>query len=414
MKKIYLLALGVVASAASFAQTELKAQNDGSPLHFVGEATLKVEGNVDAARGTETCSDTNRWAWGRSFDATGATYYSTFMHSDTLVPNSYGTYVPVPANQSVDVSGFSFYAVSLRPDNGSVTVNAVLYAAGADSLPMGAALATVAVTVDTSTTGFINPMLQEVMFPSAITVNGGFIISVENSTVQGDSIQVIRGYTGSGSADNFPSLYQAIDLSGGNYVRLPGTNFGARLPHYYPYVSFSQTNDFTMSVSKLSGANQSVDFSYDGPAATDHPFFSISGFVGQVTSSWNFQDGSSIVSARDTAHVFANETKDYQVMLTDSIVLWDGSVCVLTQSHLLEKFGPLGINDAASSKIKAYVSNDVIRVDNAQGLATIYSITGQVVRKVYLSGSEQTINVSDLENGVYILSVNDQAIKLNL
>ena len=414
MKKIYLLALGVVASAASFAQTELKVQNDGVPFQYVGESSIPTEGFVDASRGTGTCNDTSRWAYGRSFNGGQPSYFSTFMHSDTLVPNAYGTYVPVPSTQSVDVSGFTFYGLSLRPDGASVSVNAVLYAAGADSLPTGAALATVAVSLDTTTSNFISPMLQEVTFPSTISVTGSFILSIENSSVQGDSIEVLRGFTGSGSADDFPVIYKAIDLAGGNYTRLPGTNFGARLPHFYPYLSYSQSNDFTMSVSKLSGPNESVDFTYDAPSMTDQPVLSISGFVGDTTSFWNFQDATPVMKGRDVSHTFVNPTNDYQVSLTDSILLWNSSYCILTQSHLLEKAWTVGINDVNGAEMTAYVSNDAIRVENAEGLVTIYSITGAVVKKAYVSATAQTIDVSDLRDGIYILSVNDQAIKLKL
>ncbi len=414
MKKIYLLTLGVVASAASFAQTELKVQNDGKPLQYVGKSILSSEAVNDASRGTGTCTDTSRWAWGRSFQSTGASYFSNFMHADTGITNAYGTYVPVPTGQSVDISGFSFYASSLRPDGASVSVNAVLYAASADSLPMGAALATIAVSVDTSTTNFIEPMLQEVSFPSAITHSGAFILSIENSTAIGDSISLLRGFTGSGVADNFPVVFKAIDFNGGVYTRLEGTQIGARLPHFYPYITFNQTNDFTMSVNKLGGPNDSVDFTYEGPSATDHPVLSISGFLEEVTSTWNFQDASGTFSARDTGHVFVDPTKDYQVSLTDSLFMWNGSVCVLTQSHLLEQAWPASINDVDSKKVKAFVMDNNITVQNAEGLVTIYSITGAVVKKAYVSATTQTIDASDLNEGVYILTVNDQAIKFKL
>lgn len=413
MKKIYLLGLGALMSASTFGQT-IGSVEEGKPFQFVGATELPTEGTVSTLRATETCSDTSRWAWGRSFNGGQPSYFSTFMHADTLVPNSYGTYVPVPMGQSVDVSGFSFYGLSLRPDGNPVTVNAVLYAAGADSLPMGAALASIAVSLDTSTSNFIEPMLQEVDFGAIHTMTGGFVVSIENSAVQGDSIQVLRGFTGSGAADDFPVVLKAIDLNNGDYTRLPGTTFGARLPHIYPYIMHNQANGFSMSVTKLSGPNEDVDFTYLAPQMTDNPVLSISGFVGDTTSNWNFQDGSAIMVGRDVTHTFVDPTKDYQVNLTDSILLWNASYCILSESSLLEKAWTVGINDVENTEVVAYVSNGVIRVENAEGLATVYSITGQIVRQAYVNGSEQTINVSDLKGGVYILSVNDKAIKLKL
>jgi hypothetical protein len=408
MKKI-LLSLALFAGAtATFAQSNLKSQNDNTPIQIIGEDVLTNQTENFGTRGTNTCADTNRWAWGRSFDAGAATYYRAFMHYDTLVPNAYGTYVNVPSGMIVDVSGFRLYGWSLRPDGASVSVNAVLYAAGTDSLPMGAALATVTITLDT-TTGGIAP--TQAIFSSAVNLTGSFIISIENSTVQGDSIGVLRGYTGSGTADNFPAVYKAIDLAGGNYTRLPGTSFGARLAHYYPYVSYSVTNDFTMSVTKLSGANESVDFVYDGPVITDNPIWSFTGHLGDTTSTWMFGDGSSM-KARSTSHEFVVPTQDYDITLVDSVRLWTGNYCLLTETKTLLKAYPLGIEDASVISFTAFISNNEIHISNANGLATLYSITGSVVQQFNITNNSEIVNISELNDGVYILSVNGEAIRL--
>jgi hypothetical protein len=169
-----------------------------------------------------------------------------------------------------------------------------------------------------------------------------------------------------------------------------------------------------MSVNKLSGPNESVDFTYDAPSMTDQPVLSISGFVGDTTSFWNFQDATPVEKARDVSHTFVDPTKDYQVSLTDSLFLWNGSYCILTQSYLLEKAWTVGVNDINKLEVEAFVMDGMIQVKNAEGLVTIYSITGAVVKQAYVSATTQAIDVSDLRDGIYILSVNDQAIKLKL
>jgi len=331
------------------------------------------------------------------------------MHSDTLVPNAYGTYVNVPAGMDVRVSGFRLYGWSLRPDGASVSVNAVLYAAGTDSLPMGAALATVAITLDTATGG-ISP--TQAIFSSAISLTGSFVISIENSTVQGDSISVLRGFTGSGIADSYPAVYKAIDLAGGNYTRLPGTSFGARLAHYYPYVSYSVANDFNMSVTKLSGPNESVGFAYGASVIIDNPIWSFSGFLGDTTSTWDFDDASASMKARTTSHTFVVATQDYNVMLTDSVRKWTGSYCVMTETKTLLKAYPLGVEDASAISLSAFVTNNEIHITNGNGLATLYSITGSVVKQFYINSTNEVVNVSDLNDGIYVLSVNGEAVRL--
>ena len=409
MKKI-LLSLAMLAGAtATFAQSNLQPQNDNTPIQIIGEDVLTNQTNNMDSRGTATCADTNRWAWGRSFSGGAATYYGAFMHSDRLVPNSYGTYVNVPSGMNVDVSGFRLYGWSLRPDGASVSVNAVLYAAGTDSLPMGAALATVAISLDTATGG-VSP--TQAIFSSAISLTGSFVISIENSTTQGDSISVLRGFTGSGSADNFPAVYKATGLAGGNYTRLPGTTFGARLAHYYPYVSFRVANDFTMSVTKLTGVNESVDFTYDGPKVTDNPIWSFTGFLGDTTSTWNFGDASTPMNARTTSHTFVVATQDYNVMLTDSVRKWTGSYCVMTETKTLLKAYPLGVEDASAISLNAFVTNNEIHITNGNGLATLYSITGSVVKQFYINSTNEVVNISDLNDGIYVLSVNGEAVRL--
>tara|TARA_R110002050_G_scaffold11122_2_gene37845 strand:+ start:45808 stop:47040 length:1233 start_codon:yes stop_codon:yes gene_type:complete len=408
MKKIILSLALLAAASTTFAQSTLSPQNDNNPIQIIGEDVLSTQVEILNQRGTTTCADTNRWAWARSFNGGAATYYGAFMHADTLVPNAFGTYINVPAGMNVDVSGFRLYGWSLRPDGASVSVNAVLYAAGADSLPTGSALATVAVSLDTAT-GSISP--TQAIFSSAVSLTGSFVISIENSTAQGDSISVLRGFTGSGVADNYPAVYKAIDLAGGNYTRLPGTSFGSRLPHYYPYVSYSPVNDFTMSVSKLSGANESVDFTYAAPKVTDDAIWSFTGFLGDTTSTWNFDDGSSM-KARTTSHVFSVATNDYNVMLTDSIRKWTGNYCVMTETKTLLKAHPLSVEAISANPVSAFIANNEIQISNATGMATIYSITGSVVKQFVVSSTTAHVNVADLNDGIYILSVNNQAIRL--
>jgi hypothetical protein len=409
MKKILLSLVLLTAVTTTFAQNGLRPQNDNNPIQVIETELSSTPTSQSVERGTTTCADTNRWAWGRSITGGADTYYQAMMHADSVNIKSYGTFVNVPAGLTVSVSGFRVFGWSLRPDGASVSVNAVLYAAGADSLPTGAALATTAVTFDTAT-GAISA--TDAIFASAVNLSGSFVISIENSTTLGDSSAVLRGYTGSGAADDFPAVYQANVLNAGNYVRLPGTSFGARLAHYYPFVSFQIENSFSMSVSKLSGPNESVDFTYVAPNVTDNPIWSLSGFVGDTTSTWNFDDGSTNMLARSTAHIFAAATQDYNVTLTDSVRKWTGNYCVMTETKTLLKAYPLGVAQISDNALTAFVANDQIQITNGEGNATLYSITGAVVKQFVISNATATVNISDLNDGIYILSVNNQAIRI--
>lgn len=423
MKNLYALALGLVGLVGTtHAQSELKFKTDAESFFYHESANLKNSESfaTAATRGKNTCTDTTRWAYARSFANSGGTigptYYEVLLHNEANVPNSYGTYVDVPTGTSIEISGFSLYGRSLRGDNGSVNVNAVLYSAGSDSLPTGAALATVAVKLDTTTSNFIRPMLKKAVFTTPVTVNGSFVIVVEGSTTVGDSISLLRGFTGSGTPDNFPAIYKIDGFNGGNYTRLHGTNFGARLPHFYPFVSFEQTNDFNMSVAQLSTANESVDFTYSGPSILGHPVWSFSGYANDTTSHWSYNGGTSFdLNDRDHSHTFADENQDYDIVLHDSISLWRAPQCVITETKTLKKKDkPNSVLDVANGKFVAYATQGQIFTANAIGKARLFNLTGSVVKEVELTNQFDSFNVSDLNEGVYILEVNEKAVKLKL
>ena len=414
MKKIYILALGLIGiTSTSFGQNGLKPQSDVE-LNLI-EMQTTIANDVVSQRAVQFCTDTNRWAWGRSITSGAATYYATFLHKEASVPNSYGTYVNVPAGTDVTVSGFGLFARSIRPDGASVSVTATLYAAGTDSLPMGTALRTASLTLDTTTSNSLSLWQQKAIFATPATVTGSFVITIENSTTVGDSIHIIRGFTGSGVADGYPVVYQADGIASGDYFRNAGGTFGARLPHFYPYVTFKQTSSYVMSVSQLSGPNEDVDFTYSAYSLKNHPIWSIDGFINQPTTYYSVDGGStfSVSSTGDTTITFVDQYTDYNIVMNDSITMWSNGTCVISEAGtLLGK--PNGIEDHQANELKAYFANSELNIINGSGNATLYDITGRMVKQFQLNNQFETIDVSDLNEGVYILQVGDSVTKLKL
>ena len=169
-----------------------------------------------------------------------------------------------------------------------------------------------------------------------------------------------------------------------------------------------------MSVSQLSGPNESVDFTYDGPSITDHPVWSLSGIIGDTTSTWSFDGGTNKVQGRDISNTFADDSQDYTIVLYDTIVMWNGPRCILTETKTLSQNPNVGIEEIANGTFNAYAANGEIFIANAKGIVRLYNITGRIVKQFNANNQFETLNVSDLSEGIYILESNDKAIKLKL
>ena len=408
MKKIYLLTLGVVASAASFAQTPNLKISEGNNL-LGSPKGLNIERSSEA-RGTSTCVDTVAYSLYNSLNSSGGVDVAFISLQDSLTTlKGAGLFFPKEGTQNITISGIEFYAIGVRADGMPSSSVVSLFAAGSDSLPMGSALATQTISLDTNSVTFGD--ITNLFSFTPVTLTTGFVLTVEAGSPV-DSIAYYSGVTTSGAFDGFPVTYSI----GGAWNRYPGTAIGAYTPWFNPIISYDATNTLVSSVVQLSMPNESVVFTSTYPEV-GRSILSLSGWRGNNTAAINFGDGSAILDPSiSETHVYVDETQDYDVVLTDSIQLYRGNsdYCVVTETLTIIGAGPNGINDIDSKKVKAFVMENNITVQNAEGLVTIYSITGAVVKKAYVSATTQTIDASDLNDGVYILTVNDQAIKFKL
>ena len=411
MKKIYILALGLIGMAtATFAQSE-KAFKETNISVTPRTISLDQYSNTNISqRATQVCIDTNLWTLARSFDSQGATYAIVGMENTAGGILSFGTFVDVPAGTSVTVTGFEFLARSVRADFADVTVTAKIYNAGADSLPTGAALASVQVSVDTASTWY-----RTASFTVPAMASGSFVMTLENSSAMADSMEILVGAPGSGIPDGQPAVMQQDGQSSGNYFR-PANIFGQVLPHFYPFVVFSQTSSFSMSVSQLTSANESVDFTYSAFSMKNSPIWTANPFFGAISTYYSVDGGSSFSGTQtgDTSVIFVDETVDYNIVMNDSLYMWSNGTCVITESTTLLKASPNGINDIDAYELKAYFANGELNIINGNGEATLYNITGRLVKQFTLTNQFETIDVSGLSDGVYILQVGDSVTKLKL
>ncbi|MBR3565160.1 MAG: T9SS type A sorting domain-containing protein [Paludibacteraceae bacterium] len=95
-----------------------------------------------------------------------------------------------------------------------------------------------------------------------------------------------------------------------------------------------------------------------------------------------------------------------------------------SQSFNLEElqrveFGVTGINDALQLEQQLTISiypnptHDAICIDNLSDgtQARIYDVNGKLIKQAVGSGKTTTIKVGELQNGMYILQINNQSVK---
>ncbi|UTW67604.1 T9SS type A sorting domain-containing protein [bacterium SCSIO 12643] len=413
MRKIYTLAIGLVGLVgASFAQNNLDYKIE--PQQMTGEViATRDAASADVARGTQSCVDTVDYALYRSLNSAGQVTYATVLLQDSMTTiKGMGLFFPVPAGQSVGVNGLEFFANSRKADGSASSVVVSLYTAGADSLPTGTALETQTVSVDTNSQT-LGDIYNLVTFSSVANLSNSFVITVEAGSPT-DSTALWTGGVLSGGFDGYPTSLEV----GGNWLR-PGASaqIGGIVPRIHPLIQYDVMNNVIPSVTKLSGPNEEVTFNITA-SQMGSSYLTFTGLLqDNNTTAINFGDGNMTVDASATeTNTYAVETNDYTVVLTDSVGLYtiNPEFCVATETITIQKAYPLSINDLDSGKFFAFTSNDEIVVGNGEGTAVLYSITGTVVKQVVLSNTLERINVSDLSNGVYMLQVGENVVKLNL
>lgn len=412
MRKIYTLSLGLVGLiSASFAQSNLDTKLEYRNLS--GESIQSrdvLAGN--SARGTASCVDTVDYALYRSLNSNNQITYASVLLQDSMTTiKGMGLFFPVPAGQSVGVNGLEFLANGSKADGTASSVVVSLFAAGADSLPTGTALETQTVMVDTNSQTF-GDIYNVVTFANVANVSNSFVITVQAGSPT-DSTTLWTGGVLTGGFDGYPT---SLEL-GGNWLR-PGAaaQIGGIIPRIHPIIEYDITNSMLSSVAKLSGPNEEVTFDLT-PAKMGQSYLSFTALLqDDNTTAIDFGDGNMKVNAStQEKNTYAVETNDYTVTLTDSVNLYSANnVCIATETFTVLKAYPLGVNDVNGKEINAFVADHMIHVQNAEGLVTIYSITGAVVKQATVSNEYERINVSDLPNGVYMLQVGDKVVKLNL
>lgn len=230
------------------------------------------------------------------------------------------------APQPITVHGFTFYGFVDSSTSQTVNLICQLYAAGTDSLPTGAALATTTVTIDSSQTPLTLGVLEKfATFPAPVTVNGPYVVTITNASAINVAL-VSNDYTvGDGLQEWLASVFipPAWEHS---YNILLGANVLDADFILLPHVSYSITSSFTpTNATGCTGTTMNWT-NTSSPVLFDR-FYNIDAFnvywAGNPDSSfsWNYGDGSPAEYIIDGSHTYGT-AGSYTVTLSDTMFGW--------------------------------------------------------------------------------------------
>ena len=265
-----------------------------------------------------------------------------------------GQYYDAP--QPVTIYGFRFYAWKID-GKGGISTNAVCqvyHANPVDSLPMGPALVTLNVPVDTTYgNGMLSVLEKTVNFPAPITVSGPYVLVVGNPTPNSIGI-VLNDYQ---SHDGLHEWLGMADL-GGTWNHGWQVSFG---PDIFdcdvlidPVVTYDLAANFHHFPSCVA-APGNVNFVNTSSPIFMNRMYNAAVFlgIGGLGVVWDFGDGNTQqqVVQMDTVHAYT-AAGNYIATLVDTLYQWGGLVC--TADTFIALSGPPLANFNA-----AIVSNTV-------------------------------------------------------
>jgi hypothetical protein len=357
-----------------------------------------------AAKGTVTCdNDTLDYTYAK------ATGLAALNLNNATSAQSVSQYFNAP--QSITVHGADFYAYKVDATGGiSVNVNVEIYLAGADSMPTGAALASVSVPVDTTFGGGSLVALKKTAnFSTPVVVNQPYVIVIDNNTANGVGV-LSNSYTNGDGAQEWLSSANLFGTWTRSYgLVLGGTVYDADII-IQPFVSYDLTVDFTVDGCLPTTGGGSIDFTSTSSPILNDRMYSLAAYLGNTDTSYiyNFGDDTTLFYQENPTHVYAT-SGSFNVTLAAGIQGWRSTgICFETQTGIVDIC--TGIDENNNSTLTLYpnpVNNllNIIGLENNSAI-NIYDLTGKlVISKNNLTSTTNSISTESLKAGVYFVSV---------
>ena len=275
-----------------------------------------------------TCEDVVQYAQGK------ATIVRGLNINIATSADKIGQWYPVP--QPMQINGFTFYAWQNDGTSTIITLNCNLYLAGPDSLPIGGALASAVVTVDTTFgTGDLTEIEKIVTFPLPVNINSPYVLSVETQssiniavvTNDWDSIDGGQEWLGMASVPGSGWLH-GYDLNVGGIV------FDADVL-LEPRITYQIDAGLTADVNCLPNGGDVIFTNISTGSIAHSRFYNVlvESNLDSLIYQWNFGDASPILNSFHAVHNFVPGF-DYQTLMSFNVLGWT-SACIDTAGELI-------------------------------------------------------------------------------
>lgn len=241
-------------------------------------------------------------------------------------------YFHASAGTPITVHGFRWYGVSYDPVSGGnpvLTIDCSVYQAGSDSLPTGAPLATITLTVDTTSAN----QVRDVVFASPVVMTSSYTLVVSNQNTDWLLLASNDEDSNDGQAEELSaSFYEPIGQWRKNMNLWALGDFDFVME---PFVSYTMDADFDNPGTGCVGIP--VDFNNTSKGPIKNKFYNTDQFYGgPISYSWDYGDANTSYGSEDGQNTYGAPGV-YTVSLTDSIRGWN-TTCWDTVSSTIEIF----------------------------------------------------------------------------
>lgn len=247
------------------------------------------------------------------------------------------------ANQNITVSGFRFYgyALSTNPAR-KYTIRLIcnMYKAGVDSLPTGVPLASDTIEVDTvmGSNILLSRITREAVFANPVTVNYGYIITVESDSANVSAAIVTNSWLGT-TPDGRKKNLGCGSVSGKWYrclqLNIGGVTFDSDM-QLYPFVKYSFGADFSV-VNDCYNLGDTVKFNNQWENnVSSMPYYNyyLNYNLGYFTQRWSY-DGSSSQSYIVDGFYKPSTRKNFEVRLIGVVYSYSSGQCYDTANQMV-------------------------------------------------------------------------------
>jgi len=310
--KYLLLVLSVFFAGSLMAQT-LESTNANIKFPTNGVA---MDGVMPLVKTTACGPDTNGYALAKASDLQGLNLNN--VTSATAVSQYFD------APQALTISGVSFYAWKADATGGiSLDATVELYAAALDSTPMGAALASTTIAVDTAfSPGTLDFLRKNATFATPVSVTSAYVVVVSNPSP--NSMSLVFNDWDAVPADGGQEWLASAQL-GASWLRGYDVVIGV-LPLdadalLEPHITYDLSATYSVPTCIQAGAV--TDFLNGSSPILNHRMYNVAAFqsIPEFSYTWDYGNGSPIENVIDGSTTYATPGS-YGVTLSDTLYGW--------------------------------------------------------------------------------------------